>query len=228
MSHFIATALLSLCLLSACNNDRVERLSKRGFYEADKDIAAYALTEIETEVLQPTELLDEDLFSVVEFKSTITLEGANEEKVTLSIIGTNLSDSSFNVTISSAAGLTPQSKTEDPVSFDVPVTNKNSNLVSARVTIEFGDNNDPEQESFLTIKADAVTPVESDSENEETETPPESFTSFYSSETDEVTVYEFKELKEGSIPTYYLHHQNLEKTENILKISTRLSLRKIQ
>ncbi len=231
MIHFIATALLSLCLLSACNNDRTQRLSKRGFYEAENDIAAYILNEAEFKLYKSTELLDEDRFSVVEFKSTVTIEDINEGKVILSIIGSNVSDSTFSVAVSSSAGLTPQSKTESPVSFEVPITNKSGDLASVKVSIEFGDNGTATQTSFLTVTAEAVAAVESDSEEEdaeETETPPEVFTSFYSDDADEFAVYEFKEVKEGTIPAFFLHHQNLERTENILRISTRLNIRKIQ
>ncbi len=225
MIHFIATALLSLCLLSACNNERAQRLSKRGFYEADNDAAAYALTEVESKLLKTTTLSEEDLFSVAEFKSTITIEDINEGKVTLSIIGKNVSDSTFSTSVSSAAGLTPSSKINEPVSFEVPITNKNGALASVRVTVLFGNTGDPEQANFLTIDAKAIPVVESDADDNVEPAPPETFTSFYSNEGDEVSVYEFKELKEDVSPTFFLHQRNLEKTENILKISTRLTLR---
>ncbi len=223
MTHFITIILIfSLSFLSACNNEQTKRLSKNNFYEENNDIAAFALTDSETKFLKPAHLLDEGLFSVVEFKSTVTLADTEENKITLSLIGSNVSDSTFRLSIRRAAGFTPQSKITKPVSFRLPITNKQGSLLTVDIIIEFNSF----KESFLSVRAEQVPPPENNSEPDP-KAPPQEFTSFYSSHNDEVAFYEFKKQKENTSQTYFLHHQNTVQSLNLLRISTRLTLNQI-
>ncbi len=222
MIHFIAIILFNLSLLCACNNQQTQRLSKHNFYQEKNDIAAFALTQNETKILKPTIFLDEDLFSVLEFKSTITLTDTKENKITLSLIGKNVSNSTINVSIKEVAGLTPQSKIIKPASFRLPITNEKGFLLTFDVIIEFNSS----KESFLSVYTKQVPPIENDSELDP-KTPPQVFTSFYSSSDDEIALYEFKKPEKGVPLTYFLHHQNTAQSLNILRISTRLTLKKI-
>lgn len=248
MNHLKIISILSVFLLSACNNNRTNYLSAANTCSPETDIAAYSLNADEKELWEEASLPgDEKIYQVTKFKTTVVLEGDKEEKVTFSFVydgGVTLDDKPVVVS-SCLSGLKPETKIE-PFSVEIPLgaVAGSDTLRLIKVNIDIGHPVKEDQSDFLKIESefiekdivadpavptDPVDPNPADPSKKNIEiknlsTSISTYLSYYSPDSNESTVYQLIKPKKDAEPQYFVHHQNSTRKGSLVSSSTRITL----
>lgn len=236
MKYSIAITLLSLIFLSACNQNRNNRLSARNHCTPENDIAAYSLSEDEQDIFKEAlEFPEDSLHEVHSIKGTVILEGDNEEKVIFSFTMENLNSTEKKPVMKSSclSGIT-QATTVEPVSIEIPVGISDGKFISVQADISLGHPTKKDKSDFLNLKAEfketdiKVEDVIASATEKDIQlimTPLTLLVSYYNADSDDTTYYTPIELGDGSAdPQYILHHKSSKREGALVSLSTRIIL----
>jgi hypothetical protein len=112
--------------------------------KADQDPGAFSFSKAEkkeAEKLVEIKNLPEAKMRARTINATIEIADQEERRITVSFAGANLRSNNPGMVINCINGLGPNSKTQEPISFQVPLNNINGDLMSQTVYLELSSQN---------------------------------------------------------------------------------------